>query len=181
MTKIKKVILVLLLFFNIFFLIYLVSPTPTLPPLANSTISLEPGDTGQMKNVTGYYTNMTRTEVMNFYKANYPALLVINLNHPPEKAKQIYRDTMQSYYLEEFVIPFKESLFVNGYEWENDVFTKPEKREQYKLIYDGKLYKSKINTKIIPVSIPKRLFSFFATEASIVFVILLYRSFLKKR
>ena len=168
-----KIILPLLLF-NFLALNYLLSPIPDLPPLPFSTQSLEPGDTIQIPNVTGYYTNLTRTEVINFYRANYNGLFRIRLNHPPEKSKEIIKDTIQSYYLEEFVLPFKESLYINGFEWENDVFTKPDKRIKNKLIYEGKEYKAKITTRSFPVPVSTRLIVFFLIEVLFLTDVFLY-------
>lgn len=155
-------------------------PVPNVPILTNSVKSDLPGDTVQLANVTGYFTNLSRTEVINFYKANFNGQFKTQLNHPPEKAKTIFRDTMQSYYIEEFIIPFKMSLFVNGFEWENDVFTKPEKRIANKLIYNGKEYNAKINTKVYVTTLPQRLIAFFATQIGFLAIILLYKSLLKK-
>lgn len=180
-NMIKKILIILFCIFNVSAVVYLISPIPSLPDLANSIKSDEPGDTVQLADVSAYYTNMTRTEVINFYKAYYSGPFRIILNHPPEKAKEIIKDTIQSYYFEEFILPFKESLFINGFEWENDVFTKAENRVKNKLIFKDKEYKSKITLKTVPTSIPKRLIAFFFTEASIIFVIYLYKSFLKKK
>lgn len=177
---IKKIFTTIFIIFNIFAVVYLVSPTPKLPDLVNSVKSDLPGDTVQIPNVSGYFTNMTRTEVMNFYKSYYYGLFRINLNHPPEKAKEIIVNTIQSYYFEEFILPFKESLYINGFEWENDVFTKPEKRIKNKIIFQEKEYKSKITIRTFPVSIPKRLFSFFFTEISIIAIFYLIKSGYKK-
>lgn len=177
---IKKVLIPFLVIFNLVAIIYLVSPTPKIPDLYNSLKSNEPGDTIQIPNVSAYYTNLTRTEVMNFYKANFDGPFRIRLNYPPEKSKEIIKDTIQSYYFEEYNLPFKESLYINGFEWENDVFTKPEKRAKNKLIYEGKTYKAKITIRTFTPSIPKRLASFFATETAIISIILIYKSFLKK-
>lgn len=178
---IKKIIIVTLIILNIFAVTYLISPTPTLPDLANSVKSDEPGDTVQISNVSAYYTNMTRTEVMNFYKAYYSGPFRIILNHPPEKSKEIIRDTIQSYYFQEFILPYKESLYVNGFEWENDVFTKAENRVKNKLIFQGKEYKAKITIRTFPTSIPKRLISFFSTEVVILFGLFAFQSFFKKK
>ena len=166
-----------LLIFNLLAVIYLLLPTPQLKDLDSSVRSQEPGDTVQMVNVTGHYTNLSRREVMNFYRSFYSGPFMIRLNYPPEYAKTIFRDTMQSYYLEEFHLPFKESLFINGYEWAEDVFTKPENRIQNKLLYHDIEYRAKINTKIIPTSIPARFLAFFITEIAIIFVIFLYKKF----
>lgn len=177
----KKTLFLSIAAFNIFFIYYLCLPLPQVPDLTNSAKSNLPGDTTQLINVHGYFTNQSRTEVINFYKANFNGPFKIQLNHPPEKSKDIFRDTMQSYYLEEFVLPFKMSLFVNGFEWENDVFTKPEKRIANKLLYEGKEYKAKINTKVYTTTLPQRLIAFFATQLGIFAIFYIYKSILNKK
>lgn len=176
----KKIFFAIFVVFNFLAIFYLIKPIPQLPDLVNSVKSDLPGDTVQIPNVSAYFTNMTRTEVMNFYKSYYYGLFRINLNHPPEKAKEIIVNTIQSYYFEEFILPFRGSLYVNGFEWENDVFTKPENREKNKLIYQGKEYKSKITIRTFPVSITNRLISFFFTEISIIVICYLLKSAFKK-
>lgn len=171
---IKKTALAIIFIFNLSALLYLISPAPTLPDLPNSIKSDEPGDTVQIPNVSAYYTNLSRTEIINFYKANYNDFFRIQLNHPPEKAKNIIRDTIQSYYLEEFVLPYKETLYINGFEWEKDVFTKPEKRIKNKLLYHGKEYSAKVTIRTFPVSIPKCLISFYFTETIVIIALLIY-------
>lgn len=180
-NMIKKAIIIFLCLFNICALIYLISPTPVLPDLVNSVKSDLPGDTVQIPNVAAYYTNMTRTEVMNFYKAYYSGPFRVIINHPPEKSQEILVNTIQSYYFEEYVLPFKESLYINGFEWENDVFTKPEKRIKNKLLYQDKEYKAKITIRTFPTSIPKRVIAFLLTESVIIFGIYTYKSFLKRK
>lgn len=177
---IKKILFTILVLINTLLIIYLVSPVPKLKPLPDSVLSTLPGDTTQLKNVTGYYTNLSRTEVMKFYQSFYTSPFLIRINHPPEKSKEIFRDTMQSYYLEEFIIPFKESLFINGYEWEKDVFTKPEKRVANKLIYNNITYQSKINTKIYPTNIFTRIILLFICETCIYLIYLCYKRFFNK-
>lgn len=177
----KKIFLTILVLFNALSLTYLLIPTPVLKDLPNSVKSNEPGDTIQLKNVSAYYTNLSRTEVMNFYKSSYTSPILIRLNYPPELSKSIIKDTIQSYYFEEFHLPLKESLYINGYEWENDVFTKPEKRIKNKLFFEGKEYRSKITLKTIPVSIPVRIFSFIAIESSLLLIFYIYLKFLKKK
>jgi len=171
----KRYFIFLIAIVNLLIIFYLIKPIPPIPDLPNSLKSDLPGDTVQIKNVKGYFTNMSRTEVINFYKASYGGFTRIILNHPPEKSKEIFVDTMQSYYLEEFIIPFKESLYINGFEWENDVFTKPEKRIVNKLLYQGKEFKSKITIRTFPVSIPKRIFFLFFTEFIIYLIYVCYR------
>jgi len=176
----KKLSPFILVIVNAIFLTYLLIPTPVLKPLPNSVKSNEPGDTIQLKNVSAYYTNLSRTEVMNFYRASYTGPILIRSNYPPELSKTIIKDTIQSYYLEEFSLPFKESLYINGYEWANDVFTKPEKRIKNKLIYEGIEYRSKITLKIISTSLPQRLAAFFGTEIALIIVAAIYIKFFKK-
>jgi hypothetical protein len=175
----KKIFPLIFVLFNALFLTYLLIPTPTLKDLPRSVKSDEPGDTVQMENVTAFYTNLTRTEVINFYRSVYTSPVLIRLNYPPEYAKTIFRDTMQSYYLEEFSLPFKESLYINGYEWENDVFTKPEKRVVNKMIYKGIEYKSKISLKIISTSPFVRILNFIIIQTSLIGLFYLYRYFKK--
>lgn len=177
----KKILISILVIFNVLAVFYLISPTSKLPDLVNSVKSNEVGDTTQITNVSAYYTNMTRSEVIDFYKAYYSGPIRIILNHPPEKAKEIIKDTIQSYYFEEFVLPFKESLYINGFEWENDVFTKADNRVKNKLLFEGKEYKAKITIRTFPVSLPKRLIAFFSTEFVIIFAIYSYKKFLKPK
>ena len=175
----KKILPFIFVIFNALFLTYLLIPTPALKDLPSSVKSDEPGDTVQMKNVTAFYTNLSRTEVINYYKSAYTSPILIRLNYPPEYARNIFRDTMQSYYLEEFSLPFKESLYINGYEWENDVFTKPEKRVTNKMIYKGIEYKSKITLKTIPTLPLIRVLNFFIIQAALISLFYLYRFFIK--
>ncbi len=170
----KKILFSLLIIFNFLAIWYLYLPLPQIPDLNYAVKSDLPGDTTQLQNVTGYFTNLSRTEVINFYKANIPGLFRIQLNYPPEKAKEIIKDTIQTYYLEEFVLPFKESVFVNGYDWQNDVFTKPEKRIINKIIYHQVDYQSKITIKTFPTTIWQRFIGFFGTELSIILIVYIF-------
>lgn len=176
--KNKIPVFIILVVINILSILYIISPTPKVPDLPNSIKSDLPGDTTQISNVSAYYTNMSRDEVMNFYYNNFNAPFRIRLNHPPEKAKNIIVDTIQSYYLEELVLPLKESLYINGFEWANDVFTKPEKRVMNKLIYNGVEYKTKVTVRNFTSTIPQRLFTLFFTEAVLIITILTFKSFL---
>ncbi len=167
----KKIKIVALVIINSLAISYIISPTPIIKDLPNSIKSNLPGDTIQIPNTTAFFTNLSRTEVINFYKASYNGSFRIHLNHPPEKAKTIWHQTIRSYYLEEFVLPFKESLYINGFEWENDVFTKPERRIKNKLLYQDKLYKSKISIRTFPVSPTISLIVFLLTEITILTLI----------
>lgn len=177
---IKKILITTLVILNVLIIWYLISPTPIIPDLTNAAKSDLPGDTVQLKNVSGYFTNQSRAEVITFYKANFNDLFRIHLNHPPERSKDIILDTIQSNYLEEFILPFKESVFINGFEWQNDPFTKPEKRITNKMIFKGKEYFAKITVKTIPTTIPQRLATFFITETCLIFIFFVFKNSLKK-
>lgn len=174
MSRFKIFSWVLFLAFNSLSITYLLLPSPSLPPLTDSVRSLEPGDTVQLKNVSAYYSNLTRSQVLNFYKAYYSGPLRVILNHPPETARPIIKDTIQSYYLYEFVLPFRETLYVNGFEWQNDVFTKPENRVKNKLIYQGKTYATKITLKSFPTTPATRLINFFMVEFLVIGIGFIY-------
>ncbi len=156
---------------NIFISIYLLLPFPTFPDLPESVRSTEPGDTIQLKNVKAFYTNKYRATIMPFYYKNITKPYIL-INHPPERAKQIFRDTTQSYYLEEFVVPLKGSIYVNGFEWENDVFTKKDKREVNKMIVDSKEYKTKISVRTFESNILLRFLNLAILNLSIFLLII---------
>lgn len=159
------------LFLGLTVTVYLLLPGPKLPPpdLPESLKSTEPGDTIQLKNVSAYFTDKSRQEVLDFY-TNYFShslffnipLLTYRLNHPPEYAREIIRDTTMTYYLEEIVHPLHGSLFVNGFEWENDVFTPKEMRAQNAIKVGGKIWKSKITLRWKPSRVWTRLLVFWA-------------------
>jgi len=172
-----KIITLLLAAFNLFAIIYLLSPPPSFPDLTSSVKSDLPGDTVQLKNVNAYFTNQSRNEVIDFYLHHYSGLLRIRLNHPPEKVKEIIRDTAQSTYLEELVLPFKESVFISGYEWQTDPFTKPEKRIVNKILYENKEYFAKITIKTFPVTLARRILTLFLLEFILIAIILSYKKY----
>ncbi len=127
-------------------------PSPdNFPDLPSAVKSIEPGDTVQVKNVSAYYTDMPRKEAVDFYFnyfsrspfLNIP-LITYKLNHPPERIREVLRDTQQSTYVEEIVHPFRESVFINGFEWNNDPFTLPIRRIKNILIVNGKTYQFKV-------------------------------------
>lgn len=148
----KKFLRLLLISICFLWFFYLLLPPPSpLPSLPASLKSDEPGDTWQIPGIEAYYTDLTRDEVIHFYQSHYSSsslfnipLVTYRLDHPPEYAKQLIRQTQQASFFEEIVHPMRESLFVNGYEWQNDPFTKPDRRAKNKMIVKGKEYNSKI-------------------------------------
>lgn len=103
-------------------LVYLILPSPVYPDLTPAERSDEPGDTWQHPDQKGYYTNLTRAEVIGQLQSKFNIKFLgftipsYRLNYRPEEAYTLVRDQLNSYYLEEIVYPFRESLFVNGWE-----------------------------------------------------------------
>lgn len=138
-------------------LIYLVIPSASLPALPNSYKSNEPGDTVEISGVSAYYTNLSRQEVIDFYRGYFSQsrflklpLWAILLNHPPEYISTAIRDTVSSTFLYELVHPFRDSLIINGWNPEEDRRYK----ENDKVIYIGKkVFKQKITLRYLPSNI----------------------------
>ncbi|MDO8452546.1 MAG: hypothetical protein Q7S79_02220 [bacterium] len=109
------------------FLLYLTLPAPPFPQKPYESLqSVEEWDT-ESPFKRGYMTNFSRKQVIDLYynqmnMVGKVALPTIRLNYPPEDAQTLIRDQTRSSYLEEFVHPFRESLFVNGYIPEKDVY-----------------------------------------------------------
>lgn len=111
--------------FSLLLLIYMLWPGPTkisdfkpLPDSAKSTLS---GDTTEIPNVSAYFSNQFRDFVIPFYYNNYKELTrlpfaPIKLNHPPEYSWSVIKKHTDTTYLEEFVYPLRDSLFINGFE-----------------------------------------------------------------
>lgn len=122
--------------------VYLLLPSPVFPePPPGALRSSEPGD---MESVyrRAYYTNLSRSEVLSHYSAQFSAYLPqLLLNYPPEEAFTLVRDQTKSSWLQELVHPGRESLYVNGF-----YPTKP--TEQINI--NGIHYVNKITVRYIP-------------------------------
>lgn len=111
--------------FSILLFIYIMWPQPQsisqfalLPQSEKSTLS---GDTWQIPNVAGYFSNNYRDFVVPFYSKVYQDLshlffAPIKINYPPEFAFIAIKKYTDSTYLEELVYPLKGSIYVNGFE-----------------------------------------------------------------
>ncbi len=111
--------------------VYLLLPSPTVPDLENSVRSDESGDTWQHPDQKAFYTNRVRQDVISemqtkfstsFFNIRIPSF---RLNYRPEESFEFIRDQVPSYYLEEILFPFRDSLFVNGWEPTNSPAVKP--------------------------------------------------------
>lgn len=111
----------LILFIYISGLIYLSAPTPSFPNL-NDAQSDEPGDTWQNPNQKAFFTDKNRSQVLLELQNNFSLNILgfkyngFRLNYRPEEAGVLVRDQIMTYYLEEIIHPFRESIFVNGWD-----------------------------------------------------------------
>jgi hypothetical protein len=141
----RRAIRVLFLVFLIFFICYLLLPTPDFPlPPTGFKQSVEPADT-ETPLRHGYYTDMTRSEVLDYYQNQFWGY---RLNYPPEDAQTIIRDQTKSTFLQEIVHPFRESLFINGFE---------PNEPQYKILVGGRVWRQKIIVRYVPSNLWVRL------------------------
>src|SRR4030043_215810 len=152
MLKIAKIISLILL---VLFLFYLILPSPDFPEkLPNSVQSFEPADV-ETPLRRSYYTDYSRQEVMNYYFLEFQKSKLFNLpfptyklNYPPEDAQTLIRDQARSTFLEEIVHPFRESVYINGFE-------PKEKKDAVNIA--GKIWRQKIIIKYAPSLIWIRL------------------------
>lgn len=143
----KKFFRIIYFCLSLIFIFYLAVPSPSFPePLPDALQSDEPADT-ETPLRRGYFTDMTRDEVMEHYfnqfswsKINIP-LITYRLNYPPEEAQILIRDQTRSTFLEEIVHPFRESIFVNGFEPIED---------KDLIRVDGKLWRQKVIVRYYP-------------------------------
>lgn len=144
--------------------IYLFQPIPHLPTLDNATLSNEEGDTWQNPDQRGYYTNLTRSEVVNQIQIKSQIKIFgkvipnYRLNYRPEEAHELIRDQLKSNYMEEVVYPLRSSIFVNGWEPKKSpaYANKPAKEIPDISIY-GVPYDAKITLKPNNSTLPARL------------------------
>lgn len=90
-------------------------------PLPNSAKSTLSGDTVQIPNVSGYFSENFRDFVVPFYIKDYQSnshfpFPPLRLNHPPEYSWVTIKKHTETTYLEELVYPLRDSLYINGYE-----------------------------------------------------------------
>ncbi len=106
--------IVLALFFTLGS-IYLLLPSKGLPPFPPGVrISIEPADT-ESPYRKSFYSNLSRSQLMQYYTNQFGRHFQIRLNHPPEEAQMLIRDQARSSWLEELVHPLKDSLYINGF------------------------------------------------------------------
>lgn len=138
--------------FGLLFIAYLSFPSPRFPAeLPGSYQSSLPGDV-ETPLRRGYYTDMTRSDVLSWYESQFKWGPL--LNYPPENAQTLIRDQTQSTFLQEIVHPFRESIYINGFE---------PTEAQYNQIADGKTWRQKVIVRYVPSSLVLRLVLGFMT------------------
>lgn len=140
-----KILKAFFVVFLMVFLVYLLFPAPEFPnPPSNSVQSKEPADT-ETSLRRSYFTDSTRQEVMQNYAIQFSREFIptLRLNYPPEDAQTLIRDQTRSTFLEELAHPFRESLYVNGFE---------PKDPKDVIMIDGVYWRQKITVKYVPSS-----------------------------
>ncbi len=161
-------------------LIYLLLPGPSsikdFPPVPNSKQSMLEGDTVQNPDLVAYFSDYKREDIMSLYWRFFNNwsfggihIPLLKINHPPEEAYTYIRDQQESTALEEYYLPFRESLFVNVYD--PVIYNKIRRKNidfwTSHLEYEGTYYGSKTTLRYYHSSIPVRvglyLMIFFST------------------
>src|SRR3989344_3708078 len=165
--NIQRAILIVLFLLG---LIYLMWPGPgsinEIPPIPNSLKSDEPGDTVQTPNLAAYFSLEKRYFITRYYYDKFSYLNILGFkipplrfNHPVEDASTKVRDQVKSTYLEEYVYPFRDSLFVNGYD--KDIWNKlnhiKSDGQNETIEINGRIYNSKTTIRYYPSSVLARL------------------------
>lgn len=172
-------------------LIYLILPGPTkiedFAPIPDSTKSNLDGDTWQNPNIVAYFSDFRREEITSFYKNQFSGkyffgglIPPIRLNHPPEAAYTYIRDQQESTFLEEYTYPFRESLYVNGYEpeVENQMFKKPSNFVGNHIWYEEVPFNSKATLRFYPSNPLGRVTVYLGIWAVAIALFRLYRKVL---
>lgn len=140
-------------------------------PLPNSAKSNLSGDTIQVPNVSAYYSNHYRDFATKFYYDNFKSNTLvpfgpIRVNHPPEFAYQYIKDQTQSTYLEEYVYPLRDAIFVNGLE-PFDVHGNPRYSGATPFAQDGQDFSTKVTLRYYPSPIGIRVIVWMAVMLAI--------------
>lgn len=96
----------------------------------------------------GYFTDIERAEVTGWYKMAFATPFTMRLNYPPEEAQTIIRDQTQSWYLEEFVVPMRESVYVNGF---------VPQIPQHRIFVGDREFYQKVTLRYVPSSVESRV------------------------
>ncbi len=169
-----KIVKVLYILFSLTLLFYVALPNFEFPkPPPGSVQSDEPADT-ETPLRRAYFTDYTRAQVLEWYEnqfrrssfASIP-LPTYLLNYPPEESQTIIRDQTRSTFLQEIVHPFRETVFVNGFEPAlND--------DKNRIVINGTHWRQKIIIRFVPTNTVLR---FVITLSTLLFIPILVSAF----
>lgn len=171
------------LIFAALLLIYMLWPGPSkisdFSALPNSDKSKLSGDTFQIPNVAGYFSNNYREFVVPFYRNEFwhkthlpfPPLRLI---YAPEFSWNVIKKHTDSTYLEELIYPLRDSLFVNGFEpFYSD--GKPKFWGSTKFEVDGESFFTKTTLRFYPSTLIVKVIVWLGIVISIYFIFKLAR------
>jgi len=165
----KKVLIFIYILFSVTFLFYVSIKSPDFPaPPPSAVQSKEPADT-ETPLRRAYFTDYTRAEVISWYRKQFKWGYL--LNYPPENSQSIIRDQTRSTFLQEIVHPFRETLFINGYE-------PAPTDDKDRIVIDGVHYRQKIIIKYVPSNVFVR---FLISLLSLIFIPILYNEYISKK
>jgi len=178
---IKTFLKIIFIIFCLIGVFYLALPNYSFPePPPGSLKSDEPADLESPLR-QGYFTNMTRAEVLSWYEAQFnhssfmgikmPTLL---LNYPPENAQTLIRDQTSSTFLQEFVHPFRESEYINGFQ--------PLSRNNKPMFsVGGQTWQLKIIVRLVPSNVIVREIVFLLSMAMVVIIYKAFTNLLRRK
>lgn len=173
----KKILFLVYILFSAVLLFYVALPNFDFPkPLPDSVQSYEPADI-ETPLRRAYFTNSTRAEVLTWYKSQFDQSMFYNLklptyllNYPPENSGGIIRDQTRSTFLQEIVHPFRETVFINGYEPKLTDDTN-------RIVINGVHWRQKIIVKYVPSG---RGIRFLITMLSLISIFVIYNEYTRK-
>jgi hypothetical protein len=148
---VNKFIKAIYIIFCLAGIIYLAVPNYDFPkPPPDALQSQEPADTESPMR-RSYFTDYTREQILEWYKSQFEVRTVVGikipaylLNYPPEDAASIIRDQTRSTFLQEVVHPFRESIYINGFQ---------AKSENDTILINNKVWLFKITIKYVPSNV----------------------------
>lgn len=171
---IKKVFIV----FSVLLLIYMLWPGPgkisDFSPLPSSDKSDLPGDTVQVSNVAGYFSDNYRDFVIPFFWSDYQKKTFlpfgpIRLNHPPEYSWKVIKKHTDNTYLEELIYPLRDSLYIAGFE-QFYPDGQPKFWGSTKLDFAGESWYTKATLRFFPSSVVTRILVWLGITVSVYFL-----------
>lgn len=171
--KILKIVYAII---SIVFLVYLSIPSPQFPIKPEDSIQSQEAADTESPLRRAYFTNFSRQEVLDWYASQMIHIVPFSmpkyrLNYPPEESQVIIRDQTRSTFLEEIVVPFRESLYVSGFEPKEDKDT---------IFIENRKWRQKVIVRYVPSRLIYRLvIGLMTLMVGYVLLVFLYKSLLE--